>query len=142
MFKWDNWIRTSASRSQSPLPYHLAISQSYKMKICKMVVNVFSMIQSWFLTISCEITQPSYVVCKPTQKPTSANDFQTITLRQYPSILLRCSSLETSATVLTRFELAIFAVTGQRDNHYTTGPKCVPYVYDGYCTHRSIYLHI
>lgn len=32
MFKihyWDSWIRTNASGSQSPLPYHLAISQKY-----------------------------------------------------------------------------------------------------------------
>ena len=78
----------------------------------------------------------------PLLKSTSANDFQTITLRQYPNILLRCSSLETSATVLTRIELAIFAVTGQRDNRYTTGPMCVLHVDDGYCTHCSIYLHI
>lgn len=124
------------------MPYRLAISQSYKMKICKMVINVSSTIQSWFLTISCETIQPSYMVCKPTQKPTSANDFQTVILRQYPNILLRCSSLEQSVTVLTRIELAIFAVTGQRDNRYTTGPKCVFHVYGGCCTHHSTYLHI
>jgi hypothetical protein len=27
---WASWIRTSASRSQSPLPYRLAIAQRHK----------------------------------------------------------------------------------------------------------------